>query len=106
MAEALRLGLAGLGTVGVSLVRILERHGNDLAIRCGRPIDLVGVSARDRRKDRGIDLSRYRWVASAEALARDPDIDVFVELIGGADSIAERSGRAALGPRNHEIRKT
>jgi homoserine dehydrogenase len=103
MAEALRLGLAGLGTVGSSLVQILERHGNDLAVRCGRPIDLVGISARDRRKDRGIDVSRYRWVASPEALARDPEVDVFVELIGGADDIAAKSVRTALGAGKHVV---
>jgi homoserine dehydrogenase len=103
MAEALRLGLAGLGTVGGSLVRILERHGNDLAVRCGRPIDLAAVSARDRRKDRGIDLSRYRWVASPEALAVDPAIDVFVELIGGANDVAARSVRAALNSGKHVV---
>ena len=103
MAEALRLGLAGVGTVGVSLIQILERHGNDLAVRCGRPIRLVGVSARDRKKDRGIDLSRYRWVDNPEALARDPEVDVFVELIGGADGAASKSVRAALGAGKHVV---
>jgi homoserine dehydrogenase len=103
MAEALRLGLAGLGTVGSSLVQILERHGNDLAVRCGRPIDLVGISARDKKKDRGIDVSRYRWVASPEALARDPEVDVFVELIGGADDVAAKSVRTALNAGKHVV---
>src|SRR5690606_21583446 len=80
----LRIGVAGLGNVGASLVRLMHRHGNQLAIRCGRPIVLAGVSARDRGKDRGIDLAGAGWFDDPVTLARDPGIDVFVELIGGA----------------------
>ena len=103
MPELLRLGLAGLGTVGASLLRLLERHGNDLAVRCGRPIAVAGVSARDRLKPRGIDVSRHRWFDDPVALAREPGIDVFVELIGGAGGAAERAVRAALESGKHVV---
>ena len=83
MSQSLRLGLAGLGTVGLSLVRLVERHGNDLAVRCGKPIVISGVAARDRRKARGMELSYAKWFDDPVALARDPGNDVFVELIGG-----------------------
>ena len=71
MSESLRLGIAGLGNVGSSLVRLLERHGNDLAIRCGRAIDISGVSARDPRRSRGIDLSSRRWFDDPVAMAQN-----------------------------------
>ncbi|MCW5719049.1 MAG: homoserine dehydrogenase [Bauldia sp.] len=101
--EALRLGLAGLGTVGAALVRLLDQHGDDLAARCGRPVRIVAVTARDKAKPRGVDLSGARWVADPETLARDPEIDVFVELIGGAGGIAERAVRAALHAGKHVV---
>ncbi|MCC6736175.1 MAG: homoserine dehydrogenase [Bauldia sp.] len=101
--EALRLGLAGLGTVGAALVRLLDQHGDDFAARCGRPVRIVAVTARDRAKVRGIDLSGVRWVDDPETLARDPEIDVFVELIGGAGGLAERAVRAALHAGKHVV---
>lgn len=88
MSKSLRIGIAGLGTVGGGVVRLLETHGDLLAARCGRRIEIAAVSARDRGKDRGCDLGRVRWFDDAAMLARDPDLDVVVELIGGAEGIA------------------
>src|SRR4051794_41280314 len=83
MAAALKVGLAGLGTVGASVLRLIDRQRDVLALRCGRPIEVVAISARSRGKDRGIDMKKLRWVADPVELARDPGIDAFVELIGG-----------------------
>ncbi len=99
----LRIGLAGLGTVGSSLVRMLERHGNDLAVRTGRPLSIAAVSARDRAKDRGFDLSGFAWFDDPVALARDPGNDLFVELIGGADGAAHASIKAAIDAGKHVV---
>ncbi len=103
MTNSLKIGVAGLGTVGVEVARLLAEKGPLLAARSGRPVELVGVSARDRNKDRGIDLSNATWFDDALALARDPSIDVFVELIGGEDGIALASVTEALGARKHVI---
>jgi homoserine dehydrogenase len=103
MSDVLRLGLAGLGTVGSSLLRLIERHGNDLAVRCGRPISVSAVSARDRKKDRGIDISGMKWFDDPVALARDPGNDVFVELMGGANGVALDSVKAALSAGKHVV---
>jgi homoserine dehydrogenase len=103
MSDVLRLGLAGLGTVGTSLVRLIERHGNDLAVRCGVPISVSGVSSRNRHKDRGIDVSGAVWFDDPVALARDPGNDVFVELIGGANGVALDSIKSALGAGKHVV---
>lgn len=103
MAEPLRLGVAGLGTVGASLVRVLADKREFLASRCGRPIDVVAVSARDRNRDRKIDLGGAAWFENAAELACSPSIDVFVELIGGEDGPAERSVRAALDGGKHVV---
>lgn len=85
----LRLGIAGLGTVGVGVVKIIQVHGDLLARRAGRPVKIMAVSARDANKDRGVDLSGYAWVDNALALAGRADIDVIVELIGGSDGTAK-----------------
>ena len=83
MTTPLKVGLAGLGTVGASVVRLIDQQRTVLADKCGRPIEVVAVSARSRSKDRGIDMKKLRWVADPVELARDPGIDAFVELIGG-----------------------
>jgi homoserine dehydrogenase len=97
MAEPLKVGLAGLGTVGIAVIDLLERGRDKLLARCGRPIEVVAVSARSRSKKRAIDLKKFRWVADPVALAADPEIDVFVEVIGGAGDPARRGIETALG---------
>jgi homoserine dehydrogenase len=96
MGAPLKVGLAGLGTVGATVVRLIARQHDALAARCGRPIEVVAVSARSRTKDRGVDIARLRWVDDPAALARDPGIDVFVELIGGEGDPAKGAIEAAL----------
>ena len=96
MAAPLNVGIAGLGTVGASVVRLLERQREALAARCGRPIVVVAASARSRGKKRAVDLGTLRWVADPVALAGDREIDVFVELIGGEGNPARAAVAAAL----------
>jgi homoserine dehydrogenase len=97
MREPLRLGIAGLGTVGASVIRLLDRHGAGLAAQIGRPVEVVGASARERGRERGVDMTAIAWYEDPVSLARADGIDVFVELIGGADGAAYDSVRAALG---------
>ena len=103
MADALKIGIAGLGTVGASLVKILTTRSNMLAVACGRPIDVSAVSARDRNRDRGIDTSRMQWFEDAVELARTADIEVFVELMGGAGDPAYSAVKAALSRGLHVV---
>ena len=96
MANALKIGVAGLGTVGASLVRIIQSRSNELAVTCGRAIEIVAVTARDRSRDRGVDLSSAKWFDTPQQLAANAEIDVFVELMGGAEGAAADSVRIAL----------
>ncbi len=96
MANALKIGIAGLGTVGASLVRILQDRREMLATTCGRAIIVTAVTARDRNRDRGVDLSGIEWAKDAVSIAAEADIDVFVELIGGAGEPAYSAVKAAL----------
>jgi homoserine dehydrogenase len=96
MAAPLKVGLAGLGTVGAAVVQLLERGRDKMIARCGRPVEIVAVSARSRSKKRGVDLKKIRWIADPVELARDPSIDVFVEVIGGAGNPAKAAVEAAL----------
>jgi homoserine dehydrogenase len=96
MPEPLRIALAGLGTVGGGVIRLIETNGALIARRAGRPIEIVAVCARDRSKDRGVDLSRYAWEDDMTLLAERADIDVVVELVGGADGPALALARRTL----------
>ncbi len=103
MAEALRVGIAGLGTVGASVARVLAEKAAELTRQCGREITVTAVSARDATRDRGIDLSAAKWFDDPVELARSADIDVFVELIGGEDGPARASVIAALEAGRHVV---
>ena len=96
MTKVLRLGIAGLGTVGVGVVKIVQCHTDLLQARTGRSIEITAVSARDASKDRGVSLSDYAWEANPVALAKRDDIDVFIELMGGENGPAKTSVEAAL----------
>jgi homoserine dehydrogenase len=96
MVAPLKIGVAGLGTVGAAVVTMIARDRALLAARCGRPVEVVAVCARSRAKKRNIDLRKVRWVKDPLQLAIDPDIDVFVELMGGVGEPAKSAVEAAL----------
>ncbi len=103
MKPPLKIAVAGLGTVGAGTLKLLQDQAELLAERGGRRIVVTAVSARDRRRDRGVELSAARWYEDATAMAADPEIDVVVELIGGADGIARQVIDAALDHGKHVV---
>ena len=96
MTQPLRIALAGLGTVGAGVVRLIEANGELIARRAGRAIAISAVSARDRAKDRGVDISAYDWEDDMTAMAARDDVDVVVELVGGSDGPALALARNTL----------
>jgi homoserine dehydrogenase len=92
----LSIGIAGLGTVGAGVMRLLSENAPIVAARAGRGIRVASVSARDRTRDRGVPLDGIRWHDDPAALAHDPAVDVVVELIGGSDGPARGLVEAAL----------
>ena len=96
MSSPLRLGIAGLGTVGIGVVKIIQKHADLLAKRSGRQVSITAVSARDRMKNRDADLSGYRWESDPMTVATADDVDVYVELVGGDAGVARDTIEAAL----------
>ncbi len=103
MSQPLRLGIAGLGTVGVGVVRIIRQQAKLLEARTGRSIAISAVSARSKGRDRGVSLAGYAWEDDPVALATRADIDVFVELMGGEDGPAKDATEAALAAGKHVV---
>jgi homoserine dehydrogenase len=96
MVAPLKVGIAGLGTVGAEVVRLIEQQGRTLSARCGRGVRVVAVTARSKLKKRGLDLRGIAWAKNALDLASDPGIDCFVELMGGSGDPALSAIEAAL----------
>jgi homoserine dehydrogenase len=96
MTNSLRIGIAGLGTVGASVIRLLDRQDKALQARTGRKIVVAAVSARDKSRDRGVDLSGATWFDDPVELAASSEIDLFVELVGGDEGPARKAVETAL----------
>ncbi|MFM2100610.1 MAG: hypothetical protein RLZZ366_2149 [Pseudomonadota bacterium] len=88
MTQPLRIAIAGLGTVGAGVIKLLDANRDLIARRAGRVIEIVAVSAQNRTKDRGVDLSPFQWVGDSTSLAEATNADVIVELIGGSEGPA------------------
>ncbi|HRW29179.1 MAG TPA: homoserine dehydrogenase, partial [Emcibacteraceae bacterium] len=96
MSNPLKVAVAGLGNVGVGVVKILEKHKQLIADRAGREIIITTVCARNKNTDRGVDLSSYNWVPDAATLADQDDVDIVVELIGGENGVAYETAKNTL----------
>ena len=103
MKPPFKIAVAGLGTVGSGVLQLLDQQADLLTQRAGRRLVVAAVSARDRRRDRGTDLSAVPWYEDAAAMAADPEIDVVVELIGGADGIARQVVDTAFDHDTHVV---
>ncbi|MBI3113449.1 MAG: homoserine dehydrogenase [Rhodospirillales bacterium] len=103
MKAPLKIGIAGLGTVGGGTVRLLQERAAALALNAGRAIKIAAVSARKKKAKRAVAVGKYRWVADPLKLATDPGIDVVVELIGGAEGVARKLCEKAIANRKHVI---
>src|SRR5580704_14453635 len=100
--KPLRIAIAGLGTVGGGVARLLAVRRAELSERAGRDLELVAVSARDRKKRRATDLSAIAWSDDPAALAKS-DADVVIELIGGENGVAHALVRDALANGKHVV---
>ena len=96
MVAALKVGIAGLGTVGAEVVRLIETQARTLTARCGRNVRVTAVTARSKAKKRDLELADVAWAKTPLELAVDPEVDCFVELMGGAGEPALSAVEAAL----------
>lgn len=103
MTDPLRIGIIGLGTVGGGVLKLLETNAALITRRAGRPLVVAAVSARNRTRERGVDLSAFAWEDDPVALARRDDVDLVVEAMGGEDGPAKAATEAALGAGKHVV---
>ena len=99
----LRIALVGLGTVGTGVIKLINENGAMIAQRSGRSVEIVAVSAREKGRDRGVNLAEYQWLEELGALATNPDIDCVVELIGGSDGTALELAKNSLNAKKSFI---
>ena len=103
MSKPIKLAVAGLGTVGLGLIELLGKQTDLLSMRSGRRIEIVAVSARNKSKDRGVDLSRFKWFDDPVDMAQNASADIFVELIGGSEGTAKDACEAAITADRHVV---
>ena len=94
--EPYRIGIAGLGTVGAGVVKLLQDNAEIIEQRAGRPIEIVSVTANNKGKDRGVDLSSYEWADTLDDFVSNPNLNAIVELIGGSEGDTKKLVEDAL----------
>ena len=99
----LNVAIIGLGTVGSGVIKLLKRQKSNIKDRTGIELELVAISAKNKRKKRSVDISPYRWIASPINIAKDPDVDVIVELIGDMDNTARKVIKEAINNGKHVV---
>ena len=99
----LNVAVIGLGTVGSGVIKLLRKQKNNIKKRTGIELKVVAVSAKNRRKQRSVDISSFRWIASPITIAKDPDVDVIVELIGDMDNTARKIIIEAINNGKHVV---
>ena len=99
----LKIGIAGLGTVGIGVIKILSEQSSIISARCGRAVNVVAISAQDQNKERGFDLSNYVWHSDPLAMATNENIDVVVEVIGGSSGVAKDFIETAIKNQKHVV---
>ena len=99
----LNVAIIGLGTVGSGVIKLLKRQKSNIKNRTGIELELVAISAKNKRKKRSVDISPYRWIASPINIAKDPDVDVIVELIGNMDNTARKVIKEAINNGKHVV---
>lgn len=102
-SKALKVAIAGLGTVGAGTVQLLRQQADVIQARAGRPVVVTAVSARDRTRDRGITLDGVQWFDDAVTMAEQADADVIVEVIGGSEGIARKVCETAIAHGRHVV---
>ncbi|MBL8645026.1 MAG: homoserine dehydrogenase [Rhodospirillaceae bacterium] len=103
MTSPLKIAIAGLGTVGAGTLKLLNANAGFIAAKCGRPVVVTAVSARDAKKKRDIDLTNIAWFADPVKMAAEADADVIVELIGGSEGAARNAVETALSKKRHVV---
>ena len=99
----LNVGIVGLGTVGSGVIKLLKKQKRNIKNRTGIELKVVAITARNRRKKRSVDVSSFKWIHSPLDIAKDPDVDVVVELIGDMDKTATKVIREAINNGKHVV---
>ncbi len=99
-SPAVRIGICGLGTVGGGTVNVMARNCEEIAARCGRPVEIVQVGA--RRDNPDCDTSQMTITRDIFDVANNPDVDVLVELIGGT-TVARELVLTAIANGKHVV---
>ena len=101
--SSFRIGLAGLGTVGAGVIKVIQENSDLIKARCGRDVEIICVTASSRDKDRGVDISAYDWSDSLEKMASDERLDAIIEMIGGSEGQTKDFVEAALKNKKHVV---
>jgi homoserine dehydrogenase len=84
-AKAIKVGILGLGNIGAGTVEILKKNGALLERRVGVPFELVRAADKDASRAERLGLAPGVFTTDANAVVKDPEVQVVVELIGGIE---------------------
>ena len=101
--EKINIALAGFGNIGSYFYKTVKKNKKSIMIRTGKVPYIKYISARNFKKKRLIKIPKSKWIKKTLDLVLKDDVDVIVELIGGADGLAKKLVFSALRNNKHVI---
>ena len=96
MAQNVNIVIAGLGTVGSSTIRLIEKNKNIFLRKSGLKINILGIFAKNKFKTRNFTKNKYKWFDNPIKMIKQENVDIVLELIGGEKGIAKKICYLAL----------
>ena len=96
MAQNLNIVIAGIGTVGSSTIRLIEKNKNIFLRKSGLKINILGIFAKNKFKTRNFTKNKYKWFDNPIKMIKQENVDIVLELIGGDKGIAKEICYLAL----------
>ena len=94
--NSLKISIAGLGTVGSSLIELIESNKDRIQNRINKKIIISGICAKNKNKKRNFSIDKYQWFDDPINMINETNPDIFIELMGYEKDVSYDSIKLSL----------
>ena len=101
--KTFNIAIVGLGNIGSYLFNFLNKNKNNLSNKNNTNFNIIFVSAKNKNKKRKIKIKKSQWISNYSYIVKNKNVDIIIELIGGAEGAAKKLVFAALNNKKHVV---